>query len=461
MKTKTKKSALLVLSTMALGTAVVPTMGALEVSAQTSKKQSVVVDSVTARELLDRLDVAERYRNMDLFNYVKSDALVKLPSLTPTEQARLKLEMNTKEQNLKLMVLDQQNKEMSPYRELLTNLDVASFTKELSGIPVNAPQYRPAQSLKNQWIQNKAKWDFDALMIQSQSTPLSPSELATLEKLSKSLPDSLVKPSQANVSELKNAQAVKQVQAGVALAERAPDKSFIAKVKVEANKLASSSAKTSLLVKIKTLETKQRVISPKEFHSLLGGFVENGQLGRYEMPVFMQEMVKQQLSELKKTSPTRYVRLAKVFYGEEVTQHYRVLTRDSMVSIDKMKEFQSKVATFERETGIVNDRDIVYMETKVSELETRHEYARAMKMTKYLTDSELTATLKKAYAPGGMYGNQIQEKVDKAKSENAYTFIRLYQSTGKKPADYQMALKKINEIKSDSIKVTLLKQLNG
>lgn len=461
MNTKTKRTTLMVLSTLTLATAIAPAIGTTEVSAQTATKQATKQSVVQTSELLDKIDFAKRVGNLSLFEHAKKSILKSLPLLSTKDQMKINVELSNTEASLR--IADIQTKFdvfLNNGGRELKNVDVQNLKQDVSKIPANSPYFKIAQQKQTSMIQTKAKLDYDTLMIQAQQGALNPEELKQLTSLVQFLRPEAIKASATVVDKLKSEQNIRQLQNTMRLISFTPDKSLIALLEKEVNKISASSGKTDLLSKLKEVKKRERIIPVKDVHQQLMVNSRRSDLGRNDVPSFIQERIKQQLSETKRTNPGEYERHARTFYGKEVEVYYASLRRVQDITSDHLDIFKSKIATFEKESGFVNDRDFMYAVGKMQREADGLDARRVKYRYSTLSSAEVQKTLKVIAVEFPEMLPSIQLSIDKEKSDLALKYIRYYEVFGKKAEDYQAALEKVNDVKTDKYKQMLLEKLN-
>ncbi|WP_442637795.1 hypothetical protein [Rossellomorea marisflavi] len=457
MNTKMKKTTLMALSTLALGSGLIPAMGTTQVSAQATK-QSNTVAPITTSEMLARMNVAVRYNNLELFKLLKQDSNALLPGLKASEQVRFKQDILFKENAVTFGYLEEKHRQYMANTEMLTAKEVASFNKELDAYPVNGQGFKDVQKMKTIFGYKVAETEYLSMRY---LRPLSPSEVSTLGKLANSVDPGLRKSTVMEFNRNKDGQEVVRIKNGIRFAESFPDKTLIAKIKADTNKLSDETIKRSLVSSIQKIEKKQRVISSSALSEGLTRMVYSGRLSRYEVPVYVQDIVAKKLTSYKVTNTAEYLRTAKMFYGKEVENYAEYARRYSKegATLDRVAIFKSKANAFEKQTGIKGDRDIMRMEMMLQESVNRHQMYR-LKLADYLTKTETDATIKLGYDSNKSKGDEVQKRVDESKAKKAKPYIDQYRNFGRKSTDYKRALDKVNEIKTESIKTSILKVLN-
>lgn len=457
MNTKMKKTTLMALSTLALGSGLIPAMGATQVSAQATK-QSNTVAPVTTSEMLSRMNMAVRYNNWELFKVLKQDSNALLPGLKATEQVRFKQEVLAKENAVTLGYLKEKHRRFMGNTEMVTAKEVATFNKELDAYPVNAPGYQDIQKMKTLFGYKLAETEYLSMRY---LRPLSPSEVATLGKLANSVEPGMRKSTVMEFNRNKDGQEVVRIENGIRFAKNFPDKTLIAKIKADTNKLSDETIKRKLVSTIQGLEKKQKVINSSVLAEGLTQMVSAGKFSRYEVPVYVQDIVAKKLETYKTRNTQLYLRTAKTFYGNEVENYAEYARRYSKngATTDRFAIFKSKANAFEKQTGIKGDRDMMRFETMLQESVNRHQMYRLM-LADYLSKTEADAITKIGYDISRSKGDELQKKVDESKAQQAKPYIEIYRQFGKKPTDYKRALDKVNEIKTPDIKTYLLNVLN-
>lgn len=460
MNTKTKRTTLMVLSTLTLATAIAPAIGAKEVSAQTATKQATKQSVVQTSDLLDKLDFVKRVGNVGLFEHAKKGILKSLPLVSAKDQIKVNLELSNTEASLRMTDISTKFDAFLNSGKGLKNIDVQILKQDVSKIPVNSPHFKVAQQKQTQMVQMKAKLDYDAFMIQARHGALSPEELKSLTNIVQSLRPETIKSSTEVVEKLKSEQNIQQLQNTMRLVYNTPDKSLIGVLEKEVNKLSASPGKTDLLSKLKEVKKKERFISTKDVHQQLMVNSRRFDFGQYDVPIFVQERIKEQLFETKKTNPGEYERYARTFYGKEVENYYNSLRRINEINSDHLNVFKSKIAFFEKQSGFINDREYMNFLEKVQREADQLDILRLKSKYPALADAEVQKTLNMMAIEYPQLLESTQLSVDKERSNLALKYIRFYEVFGKKIEDYQAALEKVNDVKTDRHKQMLLEKLN-
>lgn len=459
MKKTMKQGGLLVLSTMALGTAVVPVFGTNTIPAQAAS-----ADNSAQKDVVYKLKKLDRYVPLNVFNYAKAGVLTQIATLPVNQQAFYKRELQQLENTNLTYSLSKKYDVLSSKAYLLRNIDVNYFAEQVSRIAVNERGYQQAQEQAKRLKEMKARLDVENFMMQARYGVLSPTELKDLDKAVSQLPANESTSRKEMVSKLKNEQQMSMLLSALFLADKVPDKAFIAKVKKDVNAMPASSLKENHLKKIVALEKKQRVYTAKEFQERMTTAVGDVRFGQFMVPTYVKDVVTKELSELKTKNVNKYLAIATPFYGKEVESYSRYLDNKRYVTKDDLIVVESKLSAFKKSTGMNDNNPYQRNLERYQKEEYGTMHARIQSFELNLPEGEFEDSLRRAALLNENAYASLLRDVDRVRATDAGGYIDYYVSVGRytmtKQADYDMAVKKINQISDANLRQMMLQKLN-
>jgi len=460
MKKTMKQGGLLVLSTMALGTAVVPVFGETTISAQAASS----TDNAVQKDIVYKLKKLDKNVPLNVFNYAKTGLLAQIATLPVSQQAGYKRELQQLENTNLTYSLMKKYDVLSSKPYLLRNIDVNYFSEQASRIAVNERGYQPAQDQVKRLKEMKARMDVDNFYQQSKYGPLSPEELNELDKTVAKLSGNDMASRKSVAQKMKDEQKMSVILNALFLADKVPDKAFIAKVKKDVNAMPTSTLKTNHLKKVAALEKKQRVYTAKEFQERMTMTVGDVRFGQLMVPTYVKDVVSKELTGLKTTNVNKYLAIATPFYGKEIEAHYRYLDNKRYVTKDDLIVLESKLSTFKKTSGVSDDN--VYQRNferyQNKEYSTMHTRIQSFELN--LPEGELEDSLRRSALLNENAYTSLLRDADRLRATEAGGYIDHYVAIGRytmtKKADYDMAVKKINAISDATLRQSMLQKLN-